>query len=205
MKLKHFIDSHKGVTAFYILGLMAFFGTWDNVTAWIYLALHGTYGFLWVCKSRIFPDKSWERTVSVSTGLLIWLALSLYWIAPFLITSRNSEAPPWLLGICVSIYALGVFLHFTSDMQKYMQLKLQPQLIHDGLWRRIRNPNYLGELLIYLGFSILAVHWLPLVSLAGFILILWIPNMRRKDKSLSRYPGFEEYKKDSWGFIPFLY
>lgn len=205
MKLKYFIDSHKGMTAFYILGLMAFFGTWDNVTAWIYLALHGTYGFLWVCKSRIFPDKSWERTVSVGTGLLTWLALSLYWIAPFLITSRNSEAPPWLLGICVSIYSFGVFLHFTSDMQKYMQLKLQPQLVHDGLWKRIRNPNYLGELLIYLGFSSLAMHWLPLASLAVFIFVLWVPNMKRKDKSLSRYPGFEGYKKDSWCFIPFLY
>jgi hypothetical protein len=67
MKLKHFIDSHKGVTAFYILGLMAFFGTWDNSTAWIYLALHGTYGFLWVWKNRILLDKNWERKVSVGT------------------------------------------------------------------------------------------------------------------------------------------
>jgi hypothetical protein len=55
------------VTAFYILGLMAFFGTWDNSTAWIYLALHGTYGFLWVWKNRILLDKNWERKVSVGT------------------------------------------------------------------------------------------------------------------------------------------
>ena len=36
---------------------------WDNVLAWIYLALHGTYGVLWILKSRYFGDLAglWER------------------------------------------------------------------------------------------------------------------------------------------------
>lgn len=205
MKLKHYIDSHKGATAFTILALMAWFDAWHNATAWIYLALHGTYGFLWVWKSRVFPDKNWERRASIKDGLTIWTGLTLYWIAPYLIASRNIEAPPWLLGLSTSMFCFGVFLHFSSDMQKHMQLKLQPQLLDDGLWHRLRNPNYLGELLIYLGFSMLAMHWAPLAALTLFVVAVWLPNMKRKDKSLSRYPGFADYEKRSWRFIPFVY
>ena len=87
-------------------------------------------------------------------------------------------------------------------MQKHMKLSLAPGLITDGLWSRVRNPNYLGELLIYAGFSALAMHWAPFVVLALFVAVIWIPNMLRKDKSLSRYPKFAEWKKRSWLFIP---
>ena len=38
MKQKHFIDSHKGATPLAVLGLMAFYGSWENTTAWLYLA-----------------------------------------------------------------------------------------------------------------------------------------------------------------------
>ena len=60
MKQKYFIDSHKGATAPAVFFLIWYFGQWDNTTAWIYLAIHGSYGIMWVLKSAIFPDKTWE-------------------------------------------------------------------------------------------------------------------------------------------------
>jgi protein-S-isoprenylcysteine O-methyltransferase Ste14 len=75
-------------------------------------------------------------------------------------------------------------------------------LITDGLFARTRNPNYLGELLIYLSFAGLALHWAPLVVVALFLAIVWIPNMRRKDRSLARYPEFADYKDRSYRLIP---
>jgi len=44
-----------------------------------------------------------------------------------------------------------------------------------------------------------------LAVLATFIAIIWLPNMRRKDTSLSRYPGYAEYKKRSSLLIPFIW
>ncbi len=206
MKQKFFINSHKGVTALVILGMMAYFHQWQNPTAWVYLALHGSYGFLWVLKSRIFPDRQWESERGLLYGLYIWAGLSLYWIAPFLLTSRGVQAPAWLLGLTVSLYTFGIFLHYTADMQKYIELKYHPDhLITDGLLSHTRNINYFGELLIYLGFGLLAMHWLPLLVIALFIIIIWVPNMLKKDKSLARYPQFAEYKRKSKLFIPFLF
>ena len=205
MKWKHWIDSHKGATPLFIIVLMMIFGRWDNPTAWIYLALHGSYGLLWVAKSRVFPDRQWEAPAGLWRGLYIWGGLSLYWIAPLIIMYGDLRAPAWLLGLAVAAYGVGVFLHFAADMQKHVALSLRPgALITDGLFSRVRNPNYLGEFLIYAGFSSLAMSFIPFIVLGLFLAIVWIPNMVKKDRSLARYPEFASYKARSKLLIPYL-
>lgn len=212
MKQKHFIDIHKGLNSIAILLLMLYFNSWNNLIAWIYLALHGTYGYLWILKSRIFPDKQWENKTNLSYGLLIWVGLSLYWISPYIIISGNRILPfsipmyPIYIFFCLTIYILGIFFHFTSDMQKHTQLKYKKgNLIDNGMFKSLRNTNYLGELFIYLGFSLLALDWTPLLALLCFVFIIWIPNMYKKDKSLAKYPDFKKYKSKTKKFIPFIW
>jgi protein-S-isoprenylcysteine O-methyltransferase Ste14 len=206
MKQKFFIDSHKGFTWLIILAMMALYGQWDNVTAWTYLALHGTYGLLWVLKSHIFPDKSWEKRISWRYGLANWAFLSLYWIAPWLLISRGVVSPPWYIGLCASLFTFGAFLHFSTDMQKHTTLANEPNtLITDGMFARSRNLNYFGELLIYLGFGLLVMHWAPIAIIGIALLGVWLPNMIRKDRSLARYPEFAAYRRRTKLFIPFLF
>jgi protein-S-isoprenylcysteine O-methyltransferase Ste14 len=206
VKQKFYIDTHKGITGIVVLAMMAIYQQWENPTAWVYLALHGSYGLFWVLKSNLFPDKSWERVIGFGFGLVNWFGLSLYWIAPWILTSKGVQAPGWYLGLCITLYVFGVFLHFSTDMQKYTSLRLRPnQLITSGFMQRTRNMNYLGELLIYLGFGLLAMHWLPVLILGLFVAIIWIPNMLRKDRSLARYAEFGEYRQKSKFFVPFLF
>jgi len=206
MRQKYFIDSHKGATAFFVLVLMAIYNQWENPTAWIYLALHGTYGFLWVLKSLIFPDQAWEQKTGWGFDLVIWGSLSLYWVAPWMLMARAVHAPGGYLALCASIFSFGIFFHFASDMQKHVSLQLKPgQLISDGMFARTRNPNYFGELLIYTGFGLLAMHWLPLVILLTWVLVYWFPRMLKKDRILSTLAGFGNYKERSKLFIPFLF
>jgi steroid 5-alpha reductase family enzyme len=206
MKLKYFIDTNKGITFIVILGLMAVYHQWQNPTAWVYLALHGTYGVLWVLKSNLFPDASWEKKTSLWFGLVSWGALSLYWIPALIITWKSVTAPPWLLATAVSLNAFGIFFVFAGDMQKFTSLKIQPgTLITDGLFRLSRNINYFGETLIYAAFAMLAITWLAFLPVTAFILFYWIPNMVRKDKVLAAMPGFQEYKKKTRSFLPFLF
>ena len=70
------------------------------------------------------------------------------------------------------------------------------------MFRHCRNINYFGELLIYLGFSLLAMHWVPIACLAAMMILVWFPNMRRKDRSLARYPEFEKLPKTELPFYP---
>lgn len=205
MKEKHVIDTFKILTAPVVLILMGTLDQWDNLTAWIYLAIHGTYGYLWVFKSRMFPDKSWEVEATVFRRFWISSGLIGYWIAPFLLMYFEYNAPNWLLAITVSLWGFGVFWHFSADMQKYFSLKLNPdKLFTDGVWSKVRNPNYFGELLIYLSYCILSGHWFPFVFLGLIIAVEWIPNIRKKENSLSRYEEFIEWKSNSKLLIPYI-
>lgn len=205
LKLKYFIDSHKLSNAPVVLAMLLFYGATDNPTAWVYLGLHGSYGLLWVMKSRVFGDAQWEKPTNLGMGLATWGVLSLYWIAPWMIASRGIRAPLWFLALSIAVFAAGVFFHFASDMQKHASLKAKPGvLVTDGLWSRTRNPNYFGELLIYVAFTSLALHWVPLAALGVVIAGVWVPNMLRKDASLSRYPDFAAYKARTKLFVPFV-
>ncbi|MEP0870645.1 DUF1295 domain-containing protein [Trichocoleus desertorum AS-A10] len=201
MKAKHIINLQKGLTGFVVLGLMWAYHNF-TIGPWIYLALHGTYGLLWLLKDQLFPDKQWEQKISLGQGIFVGIILVLYWVAPFLLISRGVVPSAPLIAAAVALNILGVFLHYSSDAQKYFTLKYHPGLITEGFFARCRNTNYLGEVLIYSSFALLAQHWLPFVILALFAAGLFIPNMRKKDESLARYPEFAEYKARSGLLLP---
>lgn len=204
MKIKHVVNLQKGLTFFFVLALMVAYQNF-TIGPWIYLALHGTYGFLWLLKDRIYPDKQWEQEISIGTAIFAFGLISLYWVAPFILISSGSEPPLPLVAAAISLNIMGVFLHYASDAQKYYTLKYRPGLITEGFFARCRNTNYLGEILIYGSFAMLAQHWLPFLILAGFIGGIFLPNMRKKEQSLSRYSEFADYKARSGFLLPQLF
>lgn len=204
MKLKLPVNLHKGMTASVVVGLMFYFQNFST-SAYVYLALHGSYGLLWLLKDKIFPDKQWEQNVSMPYGIFVFLVLGLYWIAPVILISSGTVTPPYIIGTSVALSMIGVMLHFGSDAQKYFTLRYKPGLITDGFFSRSRNINYLGELMIYSGFALLTISWWGFLGIALFFIGAFIPNMIKKDKSLSRYPEFTAYKNKSGLLFPNLF
>jgi protein-S-isoprenylcysteine O-methyltransferase Ste14 len=204
MKIKHIINLHKGLTAPFVLGLMLLYHSF-TMGAWVYLALHGTYGLIWLLKDRIYPDKQWEQEMPIAMGAVTFGMLGLYWVAPFLLVRSGVEPPLPVVAGAIALNILGVFLHYTSDAQKYYTLKYQPGLITEGFFARCRNTNYLGEILIYGSFALLSYHWQPWLVLGLFSTAVFVPNMRKKDQSLSRYPEFAAYQARSGLLLPNLW
>lgn len=204
MKTSVYINLHKGFVIPVVLGMMWYFDNW-SVEAFVYLAMHGTYSLLWLVKHNLFGDKRFEAKQPFAIGMLfIFLPLAGYYAAPYLLISQQVVLPPYLFGLALSLYILGIFLHYVSDAQKYYTLQLRKRLITEGLFSRTRNPNYLGEILIYLAYAITSMHWLPYVILGSWVLGFFLRNMLAKDRSLSRYAEFEEYKNKSGLLFPKL-
>jgi protein-S-isoprenylcysteine O-methyltransferase Ste14 len=204
MQLKHAINWHKGLTTIFVLGLMV---AYQNFTlgAWVYLALHGTYGILWLVKDRLYPDKQWEQETTFGMGVVTFIILGLYWVAPFLLIRSGVVPPLPLVAGAIACNIVGVFLHYTSDAQKYYTLKYNPGLITEGFFANCRNTNYLGEILIYSSFALLACHWVPWLILSAFVGVIFVPNMRKKDQSLARYSEFASYRARSGLVFPKLF
>jgi len=113
--------------------------------------------------------------------------------------------PPYLVGLVLFLYIMGVFLHYMSDAQKYYILQNKKGLIDYGLFSRTRNPNYLGEILIYVSYAIISLHWLPFAVLGCWVFGFFARNMIKKDKSMSRYSEWKEYKKRVGCYCPNLF
>ena len=61
------------------------------------------------------------------------------------------------------MYLFGAFLMSFADAQKNYTLvliKKRPILINDGFFKYTRNPNFLGEIILYFSFAYLTNHWL---------------------------------------------
>ena len=201
MKLNQIINLHKGLTAFVVGGLMIFYSNF-TIGPFVYLALHGTYGILWLLKEKIFPDPYFKEEINFLTSVTGFIFLGSYWIAPFILISSQKAVPNIIIAASISINIIGVFLHFASDAQKYFTLKLRKDLIKEGFFRNVRNTNYLGEILIYISFAILSMNFIPFAILAIFFFIVFLPRMIKKDKSLSKYDSFKEYQKKTGLLLP---
>jgi steroid 5-alpha reductase family enzyme len=204
MKTGTYINAHKALVIPVVLGLMWFYQNWST-EAFVYLSIHGAYSVLWLVKQSLYPDRRFDEQQPVWVGVLfVFLPLAGYYVAPYLLISRHLTLPPYLFGVVLPIYIIGVFLHYVSDAQKYYTLKLQKGLIEEGLFGRTRNPNYLGEILIYVSYALMSLHWLPFLILAGWVFGFFLRNMLKKDRSMSRHPRFEQYRRRTGLLFPKL-
>ena len=201
MKLNQIINFHKGLTPLVVVALMCIYKNF-TLPPYIYLALHGTYGILWLLKEKIFPDPYFKEEINIPTSIAGFIFLGSYWISPYILISSQKTIPIPIIASCISINIIGVFLHFASDAQKFFTLKLRKGLIEDGFFKKVRNTNYLGEILIYISFALLSLDIIPFLVLAIFFFIVFLPRMYKKDKSLSKYESFSEYKNKTGLLFP---
>jgi len=180
----------------------------NSAAAWIYLAMQGTYGLLWIVKDVAFPDPNFQNRLTIAGGISAFTSvLLLYWVFGWLLISRTSNlAYPlpqsaWFC-LCISLCILGCGIMIAADAQKYFTLRLKRGLITDGMFRYIRHPNYLGEMIIYSSFAMMVWHWITILILAWVWIGLFGVNMILKEASLSRYEEWLAYKKRTWWLLP---
>ena len=207
LKFSWVINFQKTGTFFYILLLMNYYQNY-SVAACVYLALHGMYGFCWMLKHFAFPDQSWEKKVTIGGGLMAFvLVLGLYWVFPYLLISGilgpdQKMASLAVLTAAISLHTLGVVIMMTADCQKYFTLKHHQGLIREGLFKYIRHPNYLGEIMLYASYAMIVQHWIPWAILAWVWIGVFLVNILQKEASMSRFEEWKEYKRQSGMLIP---
>jgi protein-S-isoprenylcysteine O-methyltransferase Ste14 len=213
LKLAWVINAQKAGCLPFFAFLMWYYADatpWATSTAaWVYLGLHGSYGLIWLLKDLAFPDANWQGRCTFGSALFAGLGLAGYWAIGWVLISgvSNPDYPlpdnAWFT-LCISLCVLGAAIMFGADVQKYVQLRAKRGLITSGMFAYVRHPNYLGEMMIYGSFALLAWHWLPVLVLAYFWLGMFAVNMVMKEASMSRYPEWAAYKQRSWWLVPGL-
>jgi steroid 5-alpha reductase family enzyme len=150
--------------------------------------------------------------ITGSLKLVIWLGVSLLYVALFSSCLFNLDVQrttgltpnPLLLTFGVLFMAAGMGMEALADYQKSAYKERHPDRFCDeGLYRWVRCPNYLGEIIFWSG-NFLAgfggyTHWLRwLIALAGLICIVLImlgSTKRLERKQDERYGAREDYER----------
>ncbi len=168
----------------------------------------------YVHRSFIFPFmlRSKEK-VSLSIVLLsmIFNAVNTYiqgrWL--YSLSPESYYAASWLLDprfiIGIIIFLIGFFINKQSDaITRKLWDEKNPgyKIPYGGLYRYVSCPNYLGEIVTWIGWAIMT--W----SLAGSIFAIWtaanlVPRAIAHHKWYRE--KFSEYPKERKILVPFLY
>lgn len=202
LRVDQAINVQKFATVFVIYGMMSFYGNF-SVYAWVYLGLHGIYGYTWLIKDLAFPNGAFQKRMTIP-GVVAFYAILLpaYWALPWLFISRHVEPSGPVVFAAIAMHTLGVAWMAAADLQKNCTMRFRTGLITDGVFAYTRNPNYLGEIMIYWSYALLVAHWLGWLIVICQLLFLFLPRMLVKDASISRHPGWAEYKARSGLIIP---
>ncbi len=66
----------------------------------------------------------------------------------------------------------------------------------------LSGPSWLLRIAVV---ALMTYQPLGFIGIAAFFLFVFLPNMIRKDKLLSMYPGFVDYKRKTGFFFPSIF
>ena len=139
--------------------------------------------------------------------VMLWISCALLYLfmtSPIIYRFMNQSECDICYYVGLGITVFGILLEALSDLQKSHEKKKNPnRFVDTGLFKIVRCPNYLGELIIWLGVFVSGVTTLSgieqwVISIIGFVGIIYImfSGARRLELRQDRTYGHdEEYKK----------
>ncbi len=170
-------------------------------------------------------DKRFRSILPSFSQLFMTWTLSAAWVfiqslsalvALTVVTQVEMGVIGWI-GLAIWVFGFG--FEVLADHQK-TKFKANPanegKFITGGLWDVSRHPNYFGEVMLWIGISVMAVpvmsglQYVSLVSpIFGFLLIYYVSGVpmleRKSDKKWGNSSDYKEYKRNTPIFFPKLF
>lgn len=159
------------------------------------------------------------KTVPFGVKCAIWITCALLYLTqalPVLYRFSNGSENSVMAYVGIGIMAFGLILESAADLQKNAAKKKNPRRFVDtGLYRIVRCPNYLGEMIFWTGVFLsgigaLATAWqwiLASVGYAGIIFVMFSGARRlelRQNRNYGNDPEYQAYVKRVPILLPFI-
>ena len=165
---------------------------------------------------RETKNAAYKKTLDSQTGndkkMPIFVSLFMWIYSAFLYDGEMSpiffrnwhgtygDILPWI-GVVIS--AIGVIMEALADKQKSAQKAKNPNMVAtEGLYKLVRCPNYLGEILTWTGVFVggltaLSGVWEWVIACVSYVTIVFIMlngAQRLEKRQNGRYGDMQEYK-----------
>ena len=158
------------------------------------------------------------KTVPFGVKVAIWTTCAVLYVTQVsgvfyrLLNAAQDNA---FVFIGAAVMLMGVSLETAADIQKNNAKKINPRRFVDtGLYRIVRCPNYLGEMIFWTGVLISGIGavsgWQWLVVVIGYIGIIFVmfSGARRleirQNKNYGNDPEYQKYVKTVPILLPFI-
>lgn len=158
-------------------------------------------------------------SVTLGARLAIWGAAALLYAcqtSPVLFRMAAHARTDVLLVVGLAVSAFGLAFETTADVQKNAAKRRNPRRFVDtGLFRIVRCPNYLGEMLFWTGVFVSGVgvyagiaQWAAaLVGYLGIVYVMFGGVRRleiRQNRSYGKDPAYQRYVRTTPIMLPFV-
>ena len=147
---------------------------------------------------------------------LLFISISLgYWLSFIIAATRIGRIYHWntffVLGAILTI--IGLIIRITSIMTLKKQFTYtvtqveNHELIERGLYKSLRHPGYLGQLIIFTGISTSLSNWLSILLMIIPVLLGYIYRIHVEERFMIEQMGqvYIDYQKRTKKLIPRIY
>lgn len=149
--------------------------------------------------------KNNEKKMPIFVLATIWICVSVLYVAqvsPMLFRYINASTDVIVPVVGFAISISGLILETVADNQKSAQKKVRPDMVAtQGLYKIVRCPNYLGEIIFWTGVFVSGVttyatvgQWIT--AILAYICIVYIMfngAQRLEKRQMARYGDDKEY------------
>lgn len=159
------------------------------------------------------------KTVPFGVKCAIWITCALLYLTqvlPVLYRLSNGADDSVMAYVGIGVMAFGLILETAADLQKNAAKRKNPRRFVDkGLYRIVRCPNYLGEMIFWTGVFLSGIgalsgvwQWvLASVGYVGIIFVMFSGARRlelRQNRNYGDDPEYQAYVKKVPILLPFI-
>ena len=162
-------------------------------------------------KEKIVAKKGDKGSIWI---LAIFIAIG-YWASFGIGATKIGRIYHWNIFFAIGaiLIAIGLIIRVASILTLKQQFtytvsKIENhELIENGLYKTIRHPGYLGQLLIFLGLSISLSNWLSVLFMLIPVLIGYMYRINVEERFMIKQLGqkYIDYQKRTKRLIPAIY
>ena len=159
--------------------------------------------------NRTSHDKGSTTFISIVMGtaiILLPITPLLNWLGVGAIHVLFLAVPGLLLGTAGLIVRYIAFTTLGRFFSRTLREAEDHTLVTNGIYRYIRHPGYLSDLLIFIGLALAMGNLIPIIIIPLTFAAAYAYRIRTEEKMLIEIFGsqYEEYKKSSKLLIPFI-